>query len=125
MRIRYDPKLKEVARKLRGNPTLSEVLLWHQLKKRELMGYDFHRQKPIDGYIVDFFCSKLGLIIEIDGGSHSGKAETDRERQSRLEGLSLHFLRFSDADVKDNMEGVVLRIREWISSFERSYKTHP
>jgi len=67
LRIYYNPKLKERARELRNNSTLSEVILWKQLKSRQMHGYQFMRQKPIDNYIVDFFCSKLNLIIEIDG----------------------------------------------------------
>ena len=54
MKLYYDPKLKQLARKLRKNMTLPEVLLWNQLKGKKL-GYDFHRQKPIDHYIVDFY----------------------------------------------------------------------
>lgn len=54
--IYYNPKLKQLARKLRNNSTLSEILLWKYLKEKQMMGYDFHRQKPLDEYIVDFFC---------------------------------------------------------------------
>ena len=79
-----------------------------------MMGYDFHRQKPIDEYIVDFFCTRLKLIIEIDGESHSDRDEEDQKRQERLESIGFHFLRFWDFDVKKNMEGVILTIREWI-----------
>ncbi len=68
MKIRYNPKLKALARELRKNSTLSEVLLWNHLKGGQMKGYQFMRQKPIDDYIVDFYCSKLTLIIEIDGG---------------------------------------------------------
>ena len=60
-----------------------------------MMGYDFHRQKPIDEYIVDFFCPELGLIIEIDGESHTDRIK-DQRRQERLESLGFHFLRFWD-----------------------------
>lgn len=79
-----------------------------------MIGYDFHRQKPIDEYIVDFFCPKLKLIIEIDGESHGDKDEEDQKRQERLESLGFNFLRFWDYDVKQNMEGVFLTIEEWI-----------
>lgn len=104
MKIYYNPRLKGLARELRNNSTLSEVLLWQQVKNKQLRGYDFHRQKPIDEYIVDFFCSNLNLIIEIDGESHDRKSEEDKKRQSRLESLGFHFLRFWDSDVKQNME---------------------
>ena len=68
-----------------------------------MKGYDFHRQKPIDNYIVDFFCPKLNLIIEIDEVSHEFKGDTDYERRKRLESLELKFLRFSDINVKKNI----------------------
>lgn len=79
-----------------------------------MRGYQFMRQKPIGNYIVDFFCSKLKLIIEIDGDSHIGKENYDQERQVELEALGLSFLRFSDLDVKQNMDGVTVAIEEWI-----------
>ena len=114
MIIYYNPRLKKLARELRNNSTLSEVLLWQQVRNKQLMGYDFHRQKPIDEYIVDFFCSNLNLIIEIDGESHDRKSEEDKRRQSRLESLGFYFLRFWDSEVKQNMEGVLLVIEGWI-----------
>ncbi len=78
MRIYYNPKLKQLARNLRNHSTLSEVLLWNQLKRRQMMGYQFYRQRPIGNYIVDFFCPKLNLVIEIDGESHLDKNERDK-----------------------------------------------
>ena len=70
MKIYYNPNLKTRARQLRNKSTLSEVLLWDKIKSRKLLGYQFMRQKPIDNYIVDFFCNKLKLAIELDGFSH-------------------------------------------------------
>ena len=99
--------LKERARELRKNSTLSEVLLWRYLKGRQLLGHDFDRQKPIGNFIVDFFCNELMLAIEIDGDSHNSKVDQDIERQKRLEGLGVRFLRFTDLEVKQNIEGVV------------------
>ena len=75
--IPYDPKLKQLARELRNKSTLAEVLLWKHLKGKQIQGYDFHRQKPLDQYIVDFFCSELMLAIEIDGDSHDYKERED------------------------------------------------
>ncbi len=123
MKVYYNPKLKELARQLRNNATLAEVLLWQQLKGKQMLGYDFHRQKPIDEYIVDFFCPKVNLIIEIDGVSHCEKAQQDQQRQTRLEYLGFHFLRFWDSDVKHNMEGVLLTINDWIK--QQDSNTHP
>ena len=114
--IPYNPKLKQLARNLRNKSTLSEVLLWRHLKGKQMRGYAFHRQKPIDNYIIDFFCPKLMLALEIDGISHDGKGKNiyDKERQRRLENLGIKFLRFKDADVKNNIEGVLIKIEEWI-----------
>jgi very-short-patch-repair endonuclease len=93
----YSPNLKELARKLRKSSTLSEVLLWRHLKGKQMLGYDFHRQKPIDNYIVDFFCKDLMLAIEIDGVSHD----------------------FEEADVNN----VLQAIENWILEHERKNKT--
>ena len=113
-RIHYNPALKQKARELRNNSTLSEVLLWNELKKKKIKGYDFHRQKPVDNYIVDFFCFKLMLAIEIDGISHATKAEQDEIRQKKLEKLGIRFLRFDDLLVKMDMESVIKTIEKWI-----------
>ena len=119
MKVYYNPKLKDLARKLRENMTLSEVLLWNQLKQKKMKGYDFHRQKPIDKYIVDFFCPKLKLIIEIDGEAHIYKGSEDVKRQDRLESLGFHFLRFKDIDIKKNIKDVLASIENWIEEYEK------
>ena len=80
------------------------------------MGYDFHRQRPIDRYIVDFFCSELALAIEIDGDSHDDRYEVDSYRQSRLEAQGIRFLRFSDMEIKNNIDGVLEFIKKWINA---------
>ncbi|MBT4661604.1 MAG: DUF559 domain-containing protein [Candidatus Marinimicrobia bacterium] len=118
MKIYYNPKLKQLARNLRNNSTLSEVLLWNQLKGKKMMGYQFNRQRPILDFIVDFICPKLNLVIEIDGWSHIGKEVEDKERQKKIENLGITFLRFDDRDVKMNMDGVYRVIIEWIVRFE-------
>ena len=126
MRVHYNPRLKELARTLRNNSTLSEVLLWNHLKGKQMRGYDFHRQKPIDNYIVDFFCPRLSLIIEIDGQSHAFKGKKDEQRKNRLELLGFYILSFDDLDVKKNMEGVLASIEKWIEEYEQpQHKTHP
>ncbi len=112
----YNPALKEKARELRNNSTRTEILLWTFLKGRQLRGYDFHRQKPVDEYIVDFFCSELMLAIEIDGISHIGKELYDAKRQIRLEELGVRFLRFKDDDVFYNCDYVVKQIEKWIDT---------
>jgi very-short-patch-repair endonuclease len=68
--IPYNPKFKDLAKELRRNMTLSEVLLWNELKQKQMSGYDFDRQRPIGNFIVDFYCKDLFLVIEIDGDTH-------------------------------------------------------
>src|SRR5258706_9161102 len=105
--LHYDPKLKQRSRELRKNSTLAEVLLWNQLKGSKMMGYSFLRQRPIYQYIMDFYCPKLGLVIEIDGESHREKFLSDQMRQKNLESLGLNVLRFHDRDVKRDMANVL------------------
>ncbi|HSI90211.1 MAG TPA: endonuclease domain-containing protein, partial [Adhaeribacter sp.] len=112
--IPYKPYLKALARQLRLNSTLAEVLLWEELKQKKMHGFDFDRQRPIDNYIVDFYCKKLKLAIEVDGDSHDQKFEEDRCRQQRLESLGVNFLRFSDLEVKQDMRNVLRTISFWI-----------
>ena len=114
--IPYNPKLKNYARELRKNMTLSEVLLWKKLQQKQVLGYDFDRQRPIDKYIVDFYCKELMLAIEIDGITHYNRlAEIkDERRQRKLESLGVRFLRFDDLTVKRDPTYVVSIIEEWI-----------
>lgn len=112
----YNSALKEKARELRNNSTRTEILLWTFLKDKQLRGYDFHRQKPIDEYIVDFFCNELMLAVEIDGVSHIGKELYDAKRQNRLEKLGVRFLRFKDEDVFYNCDYVVKEIEKWVDN---------
>lgn len=115
MNIQYNPKLKLRARELRKQGVLSEVLLWAQLKGRKMRGYQFMRQKPVGEYIVDFYCSTLQLVIEIDGESHNGRFDYDMGRQQFLESLGLTVLRFNDVEAKRDVENVVMAIEGWIA----------
>ncbi len=114
--LHYNPKLKGLAKALRKNMTLSEVLLWNEIKQRKMLGYDFDRQRPIDEYIIDFYCKDLMLAIEIDGSSHDDDdiAMRDIELQERLEQLGVRFRRFGDIEVKKDLHGVLDQIAYWI-----------
>ena len=112
--IWYNPDLKEKARQLRNNSTTSEIKLWMFLKDKQMLGYDFHRQKPLDEYIVDFFCNELMLAIEIDGLSHYNSSEYDITRQIKLESIGVRFLRFEDDEVFYNVNVVLDKIEKWI-----------
>ena len=115
--IPYSPHLKEYARQLRNNSTLSEVLLWKKIKNK---GYDFqfHRQVPLLNYIVDFYCHELMLAIEIDGESHQFKYDYDDKRQGELEKAGVSFLRFTDIDVKQNMFSVLLTLEQTLKNYQ-------
>ncbi len=117
--IPYNPKLKEYAKQLRNNSTLSEVLMWQKIKNKAL-GVQFHRQVPIKEYIVDFYCHELMLAIEIDGDSHLYKYDYDQKRQGELELLGITFLRFSDFDVKQNMFSVALALEHVVFEMNSS-----
>ncbi len=87
------------------------------MKGKKLLGYDFHRQKPIGHYIVDFYCPKLKLVIEIDGSSHNNKIEYDKRRNKYLKAMGVNVIHFRDIDVKRNLQGVLNYIKEWIAGF--------
>lgn len=112
--IPYNPVLKERARTLRKNMTPAEVLLWTKLKGKQMCGYDFDRQRPLDEYIVDFYCKELDLAIEVDGWSHALKGERDVARQKGLESLGVQFLRFTEQEVMVGLQSVADQIEMWI-----------
>ena len=105
-----------MARKLRNESTLAEVLLWCELRNKQILGFQFHRQVPMLNYIVDFYCHELQLAIEIDGESHLIEliATNDANRQKCLEAEGVKFLRFDDIDVKRNIGIVIDDLINWI-----------
>ena len=87
MKLPVDKSLIRLGRVLRNNGTKSEAFLWKYLKQKKVNGYQFHRQKNIGKYIVDFYCPKLALVIEVDGNSHDEKYVYDMERDKYLRDL--------------------------------------
>lgn len=122
--IPYNPKLTALARKLRNESTETEIYLWLKLKGKQMYGYDFHRQKPIDNYILDFFCYDLLLGIEVDGYSHEilEVYNKDRIKEKRMNELGITILRFSDFEVLKDMENVIRAIEFFILEFEKTHK---
>ena len=121
--IPYQHHLVEKARELRNNATFSERMLWKYLKRKQIKGYDFDRQKPIDKYIIDFFCYDLMLAIEIDGETHMYKKEYDEKRENDIKKLGISFLRLDGHYVIKNTLDVVQVITDWIEDYEK--ETHP
>ena len=107
--LSYDKQLKALSQHLRKDKTDAENRLWLKLRRKELKGYTFYRQKIIGKYIVDFYCPKANLVIELDGGQHYseiGQAK-DRIRDDALREMGIKVLRFSDRDVFENIGGVM------------------
>jgi very-short-patch-repair endonuclease len=96
-----DALLRRFARSMRKQPTEAEQKLWHHLRDRRLGGHKFRRQTPVEGFIVDFYCEALSLVIEIDGEQHatSDGLEYDRLRTEKLKELRIRVLRFSNYEV--------------------------
>jgi very-short-patch-repair endonuclease len=101
-------RFRKNARNLRASQTSAEARLWQVLRNRQLARWKFRRQHPIDRYIVDFVTITGKLIVEVDGATHSTKAELDRdvERTRILESLGFHIVRVTNMDVYENLEGV-------------------
>jgi very-short-patch-repair endonuclease len=110
--------LTHLARRLRKESTEAEKLLWRYLRRKSLFDYKFRRQEQIGDYIVDFVCYETKLIIELDGGYHN-QDETkinDVRRQKWLESQNFKVIRFWNNEVMRNIEGVLQKIKENISS---------
>lgn len=83
-----------------------------------MLGYKFKRQKPIGPYIVDFFCPKLKLIIEVDGYSHEDKADYDQKRDNYLKNIGFSILHFKDIDILKRMKDILYGLEGWIENYE-------
>jgi len=110
----YSPRLKPLARQLRSNLTDAEQLLWTRLRRKQVHGLQFYRQKPMGPYIVDFYCAKAGLVIELDGGQHFSQEGVVRDvvRDDFLAGMQLRVLRFDNGEVMRNTDGVMAVIEK-------------
>ena len=100
-----DKRYLDRARKLRNAPTPFEVILWNQLKKAQLGGHKFRRQHVTDHAIVDFFCPAKGLIVEVDGDTHDAARDAVRDRRHLALGYAT--MRFTNAEVGKNIDGVL------------------
>ena len=89
--------------------TDTEVLLWARIRKKQIKGIQFLRQRPIGNYIVDFYAPDVQLVIEVDGGQHFSEEgrDYDRQRDAYLKGLGLRILRFTNSEVFQHMDDIV------------------
>ena len=95
------------ARMCRANETLSEALLWDELRDRRFQGTKWRRQQKMGRFVVDFFCSEHLLVVEVDGSVHRGRAEVDAQRQRALELTGVRFVRFSATEVERDVRAVL------------------
>ncbi len=110
--LQYGRHLKKYSRRLRKEMTEAERVLWSRIRGKQLKGLQVYRQKPIGRFVVDFYCPKAKLVIEVDGGQHyteelRAKDET-RDRYMMTQGLRT--LRFSDKEIFENLTGVLEEI---------------
>ncbi len=112
--------LKNLARKLRNNTTKHEQMLWSRIRKKQIHGLQFYRQKRIAGYIVDFYCASKMLVIELDGQQHKFhvNAEYDRVRTQILNSYGISVLRFDNNQLEININAVMAKLLDWLN-------THP
>jgi very-short-patch-repair endonuclease len=120
----------ERARKLRKETTPAERLLWNVLRNSSFAGLKFRRQHPVGFYVADFCCQQKKLIIELDGDSHDFSEQKDRTRTEALNREGYQVIRFSNTDVLDNLEGVLMMIArtldiDWKTVFGNSNSPHP
>lgn len=101
------PDSLKLVRAMRRDPTEPERRLWAGLRSRQLAGLKFRRQVWLVDYIADFYCADLRLVIEVDGDDHAVREAADRHRSERLAREGFRIVRFANADIMDNIEGVL------------------
>ena len=122
--IPYNKSLTEKARQNRKNPSAAENKLWHEvLQNKRFSNLKFTRQKPLDKYIVDFYCSKLMLAVEVDGDSHAEQAAYDKKRTERLNQLGVTVIRYTNGEVMENIPGVYEDLERKISNLNQPPKS--
>ncbi|MGX5804017.1 endonuclease domain-containing protein [Bradyrhizobium sp. Arg314] len=109
MRQQVPPSHRTFAKTMRADATKAENMLWQALRNRQLEGLKFKRQVPLDGYILDFVCFEIRLVIEVDGSQHSESAR-DLERDRHFATKGLRTLRFWNEEVERNIDAVCLTI---------------
>ena len=111
------PRIFANAQKLREDATEAEEFLWLALRENQLEGYKFRRQHPLGIYIADFYCHKLKLVIEIDGGYHKAKEQIifDEERTTAIEFQGVRLIRFTNEELLLNLDEVLKKIKVFVN----------
>jgi len=113
--VNYYKELKELSRRNRNKPTESEEIIWKEVLMKKKTGFRFLRQKPINRFILDFYCSELNLAIEIDGSSHDAKKGVDRERDLFMQQIGIKTIRFSNNEVLNEINKVKRTLEKCLS----------
>jgi very-short-patch-repair endonuclease len=109
------PQMRNFARSLRKTPTAAELILWRSLRCKRMCGVRFHRQKAILDYVVDFYCPKALLAIEVDGAFHNNRQTKDAMRDARLKSRGILTLRFTNFEVYEKIGYVQAAIHETVT----------
>jgi very-short-patch-repair endonuclease len=109
-RHRIHPVIRQRARELRQPQTPAEAKLWQHLRRRQLKGFYFRRQHPIDHFIVDFYCARARLVVEVDGDVHAMQEEYDAARTAWLETQGYRVIRFTNSEVFGELDAVLERV---------------
>lgn len=117
--LKYLEELRILARNNRKNPTEAEKIFWKRLKKYK---YPFLRQKAIYRFILDFYCSKLLLAIEIDGGIHNNRKNYDDGRDDLLNKIGIKTVRFKNEEVLENIDEVFKKLEKIMKEREKEIK---
>lgn len=106
----------------------AEIILWKKLSRKQMLGYKFRRQYGIDKFVIDFYCPKLKLAIEIDGDTHfknNNEEEYDRNRQALINSMGVFFLRFQNPEIYKNINGVLRTIESVIIKLKYNKPLRP
>jgi very-short-patch-repair endonuclease len=122
----YNSKLKSFAKENRKEMTKAEACLWkYVLGSKQMMGYQFRRQRPVLDYIADFMCKELMLIIEVDGITHQYEEiyDNDKIREVALKRIGFSIIRFSDSEVLEDIHNVIRALESYVFNYREENKT--
>ena len=112
--VRYLSQLRLLSRSNRKNPTEAERKIWTEVLMKRKTGYKFLRQKPIDRFVLDFYCSELNLAVEVDGSSHNNKRGYDEARDEFLQQIGIKTIRFTNDEILNDIDGVKRKITNFV-----------
>jgi len=105
--------------------TEAERVLWREFRTNQFKGMHIRRQQVVDGFIADFYCHAAGLVIEVDGSSHEGRAEYDAERDAALMARGLRVIHVTNEEVLNNVQSVLVRIGEYLNQTDLTLNPFP